>query len=103
MSWLPNPETIMSGLMKSMGVSVEDFAGFIGTVMTEMRELRADRLAFRPASIKAYQELTARMERMETKLDRAVLMLDAIELKQTNGVSNDERDRDDILLHASGH
>ena len=74
MSWLPNPETIMSGLMKSMGVSVEDFAGFIGTVMTEMRELRADRLAFRPASIKAYQELTARMERMETKLDRIVTL-----------------------------
>ena len=74
MSWLPNPETIMSGLMKSMGVSVEDFAGFIGTVMTEMRELRSDRLAFRPASIKAYQELTARMERMETKLDRVVVL-----------------------------
>jgi hypothetical protein len=72
-----NPEAIMSGLMKSMGVSAEDFAGFINTVMTEMRELRADRLSFKPASAKAYQDVTTRLDRLETKIDGMIVMLDA--------------------------
>ena len=66
MSWI-DPEKIMTGLMKSMGVAPQDFIGFITMAQREFAEMRADRLAFKPASVKAYQELTGRMERIEAK------------------------------------
>jgi hypothetical protein len=62
-----DPEKIMAGLMKSMGVSPEDFVRFITDIQTELREMRADRLAFKPASIRVVQDMTARMDRIEAK------------------------------------
>ena len=66
MSWI-DPEKIMTGLMKSMGVSPEDFIGFITMAQREFAEMRADRLAFKPASVKAYTEMVQRLERIETR------------------------------------
>jgi hypothetical protein len=66
MSWI-DPEKIMTGLMKSMGVSPADFVGFIQTAQREFAEMRADRLAFKPASIKAFTEVQQRLERIEAK------------------------------------
>ena len=79
MSWI-DPEKIMTGLMKSMGVSPQDFVGFIQTAQREFAEMRADRLAFKPASIRVVTEMNARMDRMETKLDRLLLILDQPDL-----------------------
>src|SRR5580692_4718822 len=81
MSWI-DPEKIMTGLMKSMGVSPQDFVSFIQTVQREINEMRADRLAFKPASIKAYQELTVRMERIENKLDVIMGLCMGLEIKK---------------------
>jgi hypothetical protein len=74
-----DPEKILAGLMKSMGVSVEEFTGFINTVLTEMRELRADRLAFRPASVKAYKDITERLSVISDQLSVISDRLTAIE------------------------
>ena len=68
MSWI-DPEKIMTGLMKSMGVSPQDFVGFIQTAQREFAEMRADRLAFKPASIRVVNEMNARMDRIEAKLN----------------------------------
>ena len=81
MSWI-DPEKIMSGLMKSMGVSAQDFIGFLQMAQREFAELRADRLAFRPASVKAYQDVTERLDRLEAKID---MLLTA---RATNGVQH---------------
>ena len=75
MSWI-DPEKIMTGLMKSMGVAPQDFVGFIQTAQREFAEMRADRLAFKPASIRVVTEMNARMDRMESKLDRLLLLSD---------------------------
>jgi hypothetical protein len=95
MSWLPDPEKMMSGIMRSMGVGPEDFVNFIRSVSTEIQEMRADRLAFKPASIKAYQELTARMERMETKLDRVLARVEP----QPFGLELSDNERRDLNGH----
>ena len=79
MSWI-DPEKIMTGLMKSMGVSPQDFVNFLQMTQREFAEMRADRLAFKPASIRAYQDLTARMDRIEAKQDRILQILDPPEL-----------------------
>lgn len=73
MSWF-DPEKMVKSLISSLGVSPEDFIGFIVMARTEFLEMRADRLAFKPASVKAYQELTGRMERLETKLDKVLAL-----------------------------
>lgn len=75
MSWF-DPEKMVKSLISSLGVSPEDFIGFITMARTEFLEMRADRLAFKPASVKAYQELTGRMERLEAKIE---LLSDAAE------------------------
>ena len=75
MSWI-DPEKIMTGLMKSMGVAPQDFVGFIQTAQREFAEMRADRLAFKPASIRVVTEMNARMDRMEDKLDRMLRAID---------------------------
>ena len=95
MSWI-DPEKIMTGLMKSMGVSPQDFVSFIQTVQREINEMRADRLAFKPASIKAYQELTARLNTIEAKIDVIMLGLSmgAEFKKPLNGDDIHERSSD---------
>jgi hypothetical protein len=75
MSWI-DPEKIMTGLMKSMGVSPQDFVNFLQMTQREFAEMRADRLAFKPASVKAYQDVTARLERVEVRLEKILQILD---------------------------
>ena len=94
MSWI-DPEKIMTGLMKSMGVSPQDFVSFIQTVQREINEMRADRLAFKPASIKAYQELTTRMERIENKLERVLARVEP----QPFGLELSDNEQRDINGH----
>ena len=73
MSWI-DPEKIMTGLMKSMGVSPQDFVNFLQTTQREFAEMRADRLAFKPASIRVVTEMNARMDRIEAKLDKVLAL-----------------------------
>jgi hypothetical protein len=96
MSWI-DPEKIMTGLMKSMGVSPQDFMNFIQSVQREIQEMRADRLAFKPASIKAYQELTARMDQIDAKLNLILTRLDSDRFraehpKLMEAIENERRD-----------
>ena len=73
MSWLLNPESMVKNLLAACGVSPEDFVNFLRSVSTEIAELRADRLAFKPASAKAYQDVTARLTRLEAKIDLLIM------------------------------
>jgi hypothetical protein len=93
-----DPEKIMRGLMGATGVSPEDFTGFIRTVMTEIMELRADRMAFRPASVKAYKDVTERLDRIEERVNRILAVLDPAAV---TAIANQETDyeRDTINGH----
>ena len=88
-----DPEKILSGLMKSMGISSEDFVRFLTEIQTELREMRADRLAFKPASIRVAQDITSRLDRLESKMNRLLFLLDA-------EVPHDENEKDAIHVSA---
>lgn len=94
MAWI-DPEKIMTGLMKSMGVSPQDFVNFLQMTQREFAEMRADRLAFKPASVKAYKDVTERLERVEVRLEKILQILDPhlTDIPATHlGVPNEQRD-----------
>jgi hypothetical protein len=91
-----DPEKIMAGLMKSMGVSPDDFVRFITDIQTELREMRADRLAFKPASIRVVQDMTMRMDRIEALLVNIQHRLPPLEKPYTNG---EEHERSSDIGH----
>ncbi len=68
MSWL-DPEKMVNKLITGLGVNPQDFVAFINGARQEFAEMRADRLAFRPASIQVVADMKARMDRIENKLD----------------------------------
>lgn len=84
-----SPEKLINNLISSLGVSPQDFVAFIQMARDEFAAMRADRLAFKPASIRVVQDMTARMDRIEAKLDTALNMIGAKPL--LNGVYHHER------------
>ena len=62
-----NPEKMIKNMLAGLGVNPEDFVGFIQMARTESLEMGADRLAFKPASIKAYQDIMARLDHIEAQ------------------------------------
>lgn len=60
-----NPEKLVHNLIASLGVKPEEFVAFIQLARDEFIGIRNDRQAFRPASAKAYQDIVARLDRLE--------------------------------------
>jgi hypothetical protein len=84
-----------ASLMASMGVSPDQVRAFVVTVLQEVADMKADRLAFKPASQRAYRDVVERLERMER--NQATLMrhfgLETEQRTETDGRSE----------HGGGH
>lgn len=89
-------EKIVTNLIRSLGVEPKDFIAFITMARDEFTAIRADRLAFRPASTKAYQDVVARLDQIDAKINLLLMRRDSDETRQRhssvmNG-NDDERD-----------
>lgn len=98
MAWI-DPEKIMTGLMKSMGVSPQDFVSFLQMTQREFAEMRADRLAFKPASVKAYKDITERMDLIEAKLDKVLALCEFNLLPNETHDGDPVNERDNLNGH----
>ena len=65
-----NPEGLVRSLVSAMGLTPEQIQAFINELVAELRDMRADRLAFKPASARAYQDVVQRLDRIDAALDR---------------------------------
>lgn len=82
-------EKIVTNLIRSLGVEPKDFVAFITMARDEFMAIRADRLAFKPASQKAYIDMIQRLDaiadhlkRVEERLDhmhRRIILIDQTE------------------------
>ena len=69
---LINMDKIGANLMAAMGVSPDQVRAFVITVLQEVQDIKQDRLAFRPASQRAYRDVVSRLDRLER--NQAILM-----------------------------
>lgn len=69
-----NPEGLFRSLVSAMGLTPEQIQGFVTELTNELRDMRADRLAFKPASIRVVAEVRADLARIEAKLDRLLTL-----------------------------
>jgi hypothetical protein len=64
-----DPATLLSGLIKSLGISPDAVANLAQDVAREIAQLRADRVGFAQSSSFVVADFRARLDRIEAKLD----------------------------------
>ena len=67
-----DPATLLSGLVKSLGISPEAVATLAQDVAREIAQLRADRAGFAQSSTFVVADFRARLDRIEAKLDQVL-------------------------------
>lgn len=84
-----NPEKLVHNLIASLGVKPEEFVAFIQLARDEFIGIRNDRQAFRPASAKAYQDVVARLDRIEAKINLLLMRQDSSEFRDKHPAAID--------------
>lgn len=77
---LINPEKIFNGLMSAMGVTPEIVTSFVTEIVTEVRTMRAERVAFKAACQQVVPDIIVRLKRVEDACERIDDMLRMIRL-----------------------
>lgn len=73
-----NPDKLFTSLVGAMGLQPGQIQQFVIEVITEVRELRAERLAFKAGVQAKVPELFVKVDILERKLDSILLFLHAM-------------------------
>ena len=76
-----SPESLVRSLVSAMGLTPEQVQAFVNDLVGELREIRADRLAFKPASARAYQDVVQRLDRIEAKINLMLMHHESDQLR----------------------
>jgi hypothetical protein len=91
MSFL-NPDKMFASLVNAMGLKPDQIQTFVTELVTELRVMKAEREAFKPAASRAYADVTDRLARVENKIDALMMLLHArgvsISPPKPNGASH---------------
>ena len=64
-----DPATLLTGLVKSLGISPDAVANLAQDVAREIAQLRADRAGFALSSTQVVADFRMRLDRLEAKID----------------------------------
>lgn len=96
---LISPDKIFASLVGAMGISPAQIQNFVNELVAEVRTMKAEREAFKPAASRAYADVIARLDMQERKIDSILLFLHALPvappgapLAQTRELNGDRHD-----------
>jgi hypothetical protein len=80
-----DPQKLFGSLVSAMGLTPADVVGFVNEVASEVRAIRAERVAFKAACQKTVPDILARLERIEALLSASSIDPGAIARNQVPG------------------